>query len=101
MKKQAKLSDPERVFCEVCLKPVGRSEAVLTEARDFTAYFCSATCYERWRGERAPEPPPHAVQGTIGHGPALDDRLKEAVRQHPKRDEPRTDSVERDDLPPG
>ena len=100
MKKEAKAFDPERVFCKVCLKPVPRSEAVITEERDFTAYFCSAACYDRWGGERTPERPPHAVQGTSGHGRALDDRMKELARQHPQRDEPRADSVESDELPP-
>jgi len=100
MNGQARFLDPEHVFCEVCLKRVPKSEAVLTEGRDFTAYFCSATCYERWGGERAAERPPHPVQGTIGHNREVDDRMKTLVKRHPERDEPRADSVERDELPP-
>ena len=38
----------------------------MSEARDYTVYFCSTGCYERWRGERAPAPPPHEVQEGAG-----------------------------------
>jgi hypothetical protein len=54
MIKKAKPVDPQSVFCEVCAKRVPISEAVMTEGRDHTAYFCSSGCYERWGGEREP-----------------------------------------------
>jgi hypothetical protein len=98
MKKQPKLADPQSVFCEVCAKRVPISEAVVTEGRDFTAYFCSSGCYERWGGERAPAPPPHEVQEAAGRSKSRDERVKRTIRQHPQRDEPRADSVERDEL---
>src|SRR5512134_2594982 len=93
--------DPQSVFCEVCAKRVAHSEAVMSEGRDHTAYFCSAGCYERWRGERAPAPPAHETQVGAGRSKSRDERIKRAIRQHPQRDEPKADSVERDDLPPG
>jgi hypothetical protein len=90
MKKPAKSIDPQSVFCQVCAARVARSEAVMDEARDYTAYFCSAACYERWRGARAPEPAAADVQeGTGGRSRARDDRLKRAQRRHPRRDAPR------------
>jgi Domain of unknown function (DUF3330) len=99
MRKKAKPIDPQSVFCEVCAKRVPKSEAVVTEGRDHTAYFCSSGCYERWSGERAPAPPPHEVQEGAGRSKSRDERLKRAIRQHPQRDEPKADSVERDELP--
>lgn len=41
--------DPERVACEVCLREVPRSEAIVPEAADYVAYFCGLECYEKWR----------------------------------------------------
>ena len=101
MIKQAKPADPQRVFCEVCLKRVSKSDALADEAPDHTAYFCGAVCYERWRGERRPAPPPHEVQEGAGRSISRDERIKHATKQHPQRDEPRADSVEPGDLPPG
>jgi hypothetical protein len=92
-------ADPQSVFCEVCLKRVAKSEAVVAEAKDFTAYFCGNTCYERWRGQRAPAAPPHELQEGAGRSISRDERVKRATKQHPQRDEPKADSVERDDLP--
>jgi hypothetical protein len=100
MSKKAKSADPQSVFCEVCAKPVAMSQAVVSEGRDHTAYFCSAGCYERWQGERAPAPPPHEVQEGASLSRSRDDRVKRAIRRDPQRDEPKADSVERDDLPP-
>jgi hypothetical protein len=99
MRKKAKSADPQSVFCEVCAKPVAMSQAVVSEGRDHTAYFCSAGCYERWQGERAPAPPPHEVQEGAGRSKSRDERVKRAIRQHPQRDEPRAESVEHDELP--
>jgi hypothetical protein len=92
-------SDPQSVFCEVCLKQVPKSEAVMTEGRDYVAYFCGNQCYDRWHGPRAPEPPPLPIQEGRGRSKSRDERVKRLVKQHPQRDEPRADSVEPDDLP--
>ncbi len=40
MSKRTKSVDPQSVFCEVCLKQVPRSEALMVEGRDHVAYFC-------------------------------------------------------------
>lgn len=99
MAQRANPVDPQSVFCEVCAKRVAKSEAVVTEGRDHTAYFCSSGCYERWGGVRAPAPPPHEIQEGAGRSKSRDERVKRAIKQHPQRDEPRAESVERDDLP--
>ena len=93
------LLDPQSVFCEECVRPVRKSEALQWDARDSIAYFCGAACYERWLGARAPQSP-HQVQEDSGRSTSRDDRLKRVIRQHPQRDEPRADSVEPDELPP-
>ena len=98
--KKAKSIDPQSVFCEVCARPVPKSEALPAEGVEYTAYFCGAGCYERWQGERAPAPPPHEAQEGAGRSQSRDERLKRAIRRDPQRDEPRADSVERDELPP-
>jgi len=96
---KARSADPQSVFCEVCMKRVPLAEALIAEGRDFTAHFCSNTCYERWRGQRAPAPPPHELQEGAGRSISRDERVKRATRRQPRRDAPRADSVERDDLP--
>jgi hypothetical protein len=100
MSKEARPVDPERVFCEVCAKVVPKSEALWAEAKDTVVYFCGANCYENWRGERPPARPPHEVQGGQGRRKSRDERMKRLIKQHPQRDEPRGDSVERDEVPP-
>lgn len=47
-----------RVACEVCLREVPLSEAMVTEATDYFTYFCGLDCYEQWkhRGESPPAP---------------------------------------------
>lgn len=47
-----------------------------------------------------PETPEQEIQAGQTRGKARDDKLKRIIRQHPKRDEPRVDSVEDKDLPP-
>lgn len=53
---------------------------------------------------RRRRPPPLArepeIQQGSGRSKAKDDRLKRAMKQHPKRDEPRVESVEPMELPP-
>ena len=100
MKKRVPSTDPQSVFCEVCAKRVRKAEAVMSEGRDYTAYFCSNTCYERWRGPRAPQAPASlGVQEGAGRSKSRDDRVKRMVKRHPQRDEPRADSVEQDETP--
>lgn len=42
---------PQRVPCEVCLKEVPGSEAVVSEVEDYVAYFCGLDCFEKWKQE--------------------------------------------------
>jgi hypothetical protein len=39
----------ELVACDVCLREVPRSEAVVPEAADYVAYFCGLRCFEKWK----------------------------------------------------
>jgi hypothetical protein len=41
----------EQIACEICLKEVPRSEAVVSEATDYVAYFCGLDCYGKWKDE--------------------------------------------------
>ena len=88
--------DPERVACEICLTEVPRSAATMSETRDYVAYFCGLGCYEKWKNQGAPEAPPPEPETQLGQGRSRsrDDRVKQAIKQHPQRDEPKLDSVE-------
>ena len=55
--------------------------------------------YERKLPQQVPADTPPEVQQGTSRGPAKDERLKREVRQHPQRDEPRVDSVERFETP--
>ncbi len=48
-------SEAASVSCDVCLKEVPLSEAVIPEAADYVAHFCGLECYSQWKkqGERA------------------------------------------------
>ena len=100
MIKKARPADPQSVFCEVCLKAVPKSEALMSEGKDYVAYFCGAPCYDRWRGERAPQPSSQAGQEGLGRSISRDERMKRLTKQHPQRDEPKADSTEPDETPP-
>lgn len=98
--KKPKPADPQSALCEVCLNPVPKAEALMSEGRDHVAYFCGSDCYDIWRGERASRPPSDEVQEGLGRSISRDERMKRLTRQHPQRDAPRLDSVEADDIPP-
>lgn len=51
MAEESKIAVPERVPCEVCLKEVPGSEALVAEVEDYVAYFCGLDCYEKWKKE--------------------------------------------------
>lgn len=40
----------QQVACEICLKEVPQSEAMVCEATDYVAYFCGLDCYAQWKG---------------------------------------------------
>ncbi len=46
------------------------------------------------------ETPEPEIQEGHNRGKVRDDTLKRIIKRHPKRDEPRVDSVEETDLPP-
>lgn len=46
----------ERIPCEVCLREVPKSEAIVPEATEYFVYFCGLDCYERWKSEGKREP---------------------------------------------
>ena len=47
------------VACEVCLREVPRSEAVVPEATDYVAHFCDLRCFEQWKKLPERASPPH------------------------------------------
>ena len=51
MTKDDKQIDVELVACDVCLKEVPKSEAVVPEAIDYVAHFCGLNCYEKWKSQ--------------------------------------------------
>jgi len=44
---------PQRISCEVCQHEIPLSEAVVPEAADYVAHFCSLDCYAAWRSRAA------------------------------------------------
>jgi hypothetical protein len=42
---------PDYVSCNICLKEVPISEAVIPEASDYVAYYCGVDCYDVWRNQ--------------------------------------------------
>lgn len=92
-------AEPDQVFCAVCLRQVPRSAAAMDEARDYVAYFCGLDCYDKWVDAHSPESVEHEIQSGHDRSRLRDERLKQLARQHPQRDEPRVDSVERNELP--
>jgi hypothetical protein len=41
------------ISCEVCQHEIPLSEAVVPEATDYVAYFCSPDCFAAWRARAA------------------------------------------------
>jgi len=113
---RTKPSDTEHVACDVCLKEIPRSEAIVPEATDYVLRFCGLECYEKWKTQlgtpeefaagaarrKASQPAGPEPQVQLGHerGSAKDERVKQLIRRHPQRDEPRLDSVEPFEVPP-
>ena len=52
MTKNDKPVEVERVSCEICMKEVPASEAIVPEATDYVVYFCGLECYEKWKNQR-------------------------------------------------
>ncbi len=49
MPDQVKLTEPDVVSCNVCLKEVPASEARSEEALDYVVHFCGLQCFEEWK----------------------------------------------------
>lgn len=37
------------IACEMCMKEVPVTEALVPEATDYFAHFCGLECYEKWK----------------------------------------------------
>lgn len=47
--KDSVLPDEDQLIsCELCLKSVPISEAEVSEAEEYVAYFCGLECYDSW-----------------------------------------------------
>jgi hypothetical protein len=49
MATQGKPSDMMQVACEVCMKEIPKSEAMVAEATDYVLHFCGLECYSKWK----------------------------------------------------
>ena len=49
MTEKGKPAAVECIVCDVCLKEVPITEAVVPEATDYVAHFCGLECYEKWK----------------------------------------------------
>ncbi len=49
-------AETKTVACDVCLKEVPVTEAVVPEATDYVAHFCGLECYEKWKKSQPAKP---------------------------------------------
>lgn len=49
MDPKSKPVEVDQIACEVCLKEVPRSEAMVPEAVEYVMYFCGLDCYAKWK----------------------------------------------------
>jgi hypothetical protein len=47
---------PVHIACAVCMKEIPVSEAIIPEAKDYVAHFCSPDCYQKWHQQKAAMP---------------------------------------------
>lgn len=47
-----KPAEVERIACEICMKEVPITEAIVPEAVDYVMHFCGLECYEKWKNQR-------------------------------------------------
>ena len=50
-----KMTEEERIACEICLKEVPISEAKSEEASDYFIHFCGIDCYTKWKEQEKSE----------------------------------------------
>lgn len=41
----------EQVSCEICMKEVPLTEAMVPEAEDYFVHFCGLDCYQQWKSK--------------------------------------------------
>lgn len=76
----AKPLAPEKVFCEVCLTHLRKTDALCVESANGEAYFCGAECYEKWHARwQPPQSPVEEAQEGTGRSASRDERLKKAA----------------------
>ncbi len=44
--------DEQLVSCDICLRTIPLSEADISEAEEYVAYFCGLECYDIWRNRQ-------------------------------------------------
>lgn len=42
----------ELVACDVCLKEIPKSDAMVPDVTDYIVHFCGLDCYEKWKNLR-------------------------------------------------
>jgi hypothetical protein len=60
----------ERVACEICLREVPVSEAIIPEAVDYVIHFCGVDCFETWKRSNASVTPRSSSLGSDMSGQA-------------------------------
>lgn len=55
-----KLVEVKLIACEICMKEVPITEAIVSEAVDYVMHFCGLECYEKWKNQ--PEKPDDQVE---------------------------------------
>jgi hypothetical protein len=51
-----------QIACDVCLREVPISEAVVPEAADYFAHFCGLECYQKWQNQKPKSDPKEKKQ---------------------------------------
>ena len=52
-----------QVACEICMKEIPQSEAMVAEATDYVLHFCGLECYAKWK---ARDEKPKQAGGSAG-----------------------------------
>lgn len=51
MTTQEKPVELEQVSCEICMKEVPLTEAMVPEAEGYFVHFCGLDCYQQWKSK--------------------------------------------------
>ena len=55
MSKVYKRNEQNIIPCEICLKEVPPSEAIISEASDYVRYYFGVECFATWKNQRVNE----------------------------------------------